>query len=57
MTLWTTQVFPQRLGWEHLDFDSTGDAYKFVEQQLNDGKAASRARNYRAVHTTSRETG
>jgi hypothetical protein len=43
LMLLTVQVFAQTLGWENLDFDSADDAYTFVEQQLRDGKAPSKA--------------
>ena len=45
LMLFTAQVFAQTLSWENLEFDTTDDAYAFVEQELKDHKAPSKARH------------
>jgi hypothetical protein len=45
LMLWTATVFAQTLAWENMDFDTADDANRFVEQQLKDGKAPSKARH------------
>ena len=43
LMLWTARVYAQTLAWDNLDFDTIDAAYAFVEEQLRDGKAPSKA--------------